>query len=109
MKATIFAALTLATLAGPPNVALAQTGEPSSELPVTIESASEQADKALAVALWKIAVATRTRIGFQSVEAIDTVGGVFGNAPAATTASLDEALNAALARNPRYEWPRVGE
>lgn len=99
MKATIVAALTLAILAGPTNGALTQR----------VEDPSEQADKALAVALWRIAVATHTRIGFQSVEAINAVGGVFRNAPAAIASSLDEALDSAIAANPRYERRRVGD
>lgn len=99
MKATIFAALSLAILAGPTHGALAQR----------LERPSEQADKSLAVTLWQIAIATHTRIGFQSVEAINSVGGVFHNAPAAIASSLDTALDVAIAANPRYEWRRMGD
>lgn len=99
MKSTIVAALTLAMLGAQPAGTLAQAQE----------TASEQADRRLAVALWHISVATHTRIGFQSVEAIDTIGRVFHDAPAGIPTTLDEALDAAIAVNPRYEWQRVGE
>lgn len=101
MKATICAALTLAMLAGHTNGVQAQS----------MESVSERADKALAVALWQIGVATHTRIGFQSVEAIKSVSGMFRfhDGPTAIVSSLDDAIDAAIATNPRYEWRRVGD
>jgi len=83
-------------------------GHADGALAQSVGDTSEQADKALAVALWQIAVVTHTRIGFQSVEAINTVGGVFRHAPAAIASSLDEAIDSAIAANPRYEWRRVG-
>ena len=93
------AALTLAMLSGQPLPVSAQGAE----------NASEQADRALAVALWQIAVATHTRIGFQSLEAINTVGNVFHDPPDAIALSLDDALDAALAAHPGYEWRRTDD
>jgi hypothetical protein len=84
--------------------AVAATGAQDIQRPGT---PSELADDALAGALWRIAVATQTRIGFESIE--------FGrsrlltDAPPFPVSSRDEALHAALAANPRYEWRRVGD
>lgn len=98
MKAPILVALTLAMLAGHVDSARAQSGE----------SASEQADKALAVALWQVAAATHARIGFQSVEAISSMSGMYRHAQAAIVSSIEDALDSVIAANPRYEWHRVG-
>lgn len=84
---------------------------------------SERADDRLAATLWHIAVATGTRIGFQSREPVNPTLGALHDAlvsasrDAALSAtpqnpvinsSLDAALDAAIALNPRYEWRRVG-
>jgi hypothetical protein len=70
-------------------------------------TASELADDALGGALWRIAVATQTRIGFESVEFVRS--GLLKNIPPFSVSSRDEALQAALAANPRYEWRTVGD
>lgn len=98
MKAPILVVLTLVMLAGHVDGARAQSGE----------SASEQADKALAVALWQVAAATHTRIGFQSVETISSMSGMYRHPQAATVSSIEDALDSAIAANPRYEWHRAG-
>lgn len=97
MKAMLCAGLTVAMLAGYMDGARAQT----------VESASEQADRALAVALWQVAAATHTKIGFQSVEAISSMAGMYHHASATIDGSVDDAVDAAIAANPRYEWHRV--
>ena len=65
------------------------------------------ADDALSGALWRIAVATHTRIGFESVEFVRL--GLLKNVPPFPVSSRDEALNAAVDANPRYEWRAIGD
>jgi len=69
---------------------------------------SELADDALGGALWRIAVATQTRIGFESVEFVQ-VPVRLNNVPAFPVSSRDEALNAVVEANPRYEWRALGD
>ena len=69
---------------------------------------SELADDALSGVLWRIAVATQTRIGFESLEFV-RFSGQLKNVPPFPVSSRDEALNAALSANPRYEWRTVGD
>jgi hypothetical protein len=69
---------------------------------------SELADDALGGALWHIAVATQTRIGFESVEFVH-VPARLKNVPAFPVSSRDEALAAAVDANPRYEWRSIGD
>jgi len=69
---------------------------------------SELADDALGGALWHIAVATQTKIGFESVEFVH-VPGQLKHVPTFPVSSRDEALTAALDANPRYEWRSIGD
>jgi hypothetical protein len=69
---------------------------------------SELADDALGGALWHIAVATQTRIGFESVEFVH-VPGQLKHVPTFPVSSRAEALTAALDANPRYEWRSIGD
>ena len=69
---------------------------------------SELADDALGGALWHIAVATQTRIGFESVEFVH-VPGRLKNVPTFPVSSRAEALTAAVDANPRYEWRSIGD
>ena len=71
-------------------------------------TASELADDVLDGALWRIAVATGTRIGFESVDFV-RLPGALNRVPAFPVTSRDEALNAAVDANPRYEWRRLGD
>jgi len=68
----------------------------------------ELADDVLCDALWRIAVATHTRIGFESVEFV-RLGGVLKDVPAFPISSRDEALKAAVDADARYEWRTVGD
>ena len=68
---------------------------------------SELADDALSGALWRIAIATQTRIGFESIEFVRL--GQLKSVPPFPVSSRDEALTAALAANPRYEARTVGD
>jgi hypothetical protein len=77
----------------------------SAQVPGT---ASELADDWLGGALWRIAVATQTRIGFESVEFLRT-SGVFARIPAFPVSSRDEALRAAIGADSRYEWRAIGD
>jgi hypothetical protein len=99
MKATILTALTLAMLASQPDGVSAQHATTPSEL----------ADDVLTTTLWQIGVATHTRIGFQSVEVVHAGGRNPLTPPAAPISSLEDALDAAIAANPRYEWRRMGD
>jgi hypothetical protein len=81
----------------------AQPSPPSSGTP------SELADDALGGALWRIAVATQTRIGFESVEFVQVPVVRLNNVPAFPMSSRDEALNAVVEANPRYEWRALGD
>jgi hypothetical protein len=98
MRTTIvLAALTLGLVVAQIDLALTQpTGTPS-----------ELADDALTGALWRIAVATQTRIGFESIEFVRST--YLKNVPPLPVPSRDEALNTALDANPRYEWRPVGD
>jgi len=69
---------------------------------------SELADDALTVALWHIAATTQTRIGFESVEVLRQHFSM-KDVPTFPVASRDEALDAAVAANPRYEWRAIGD
>ena len=69
---------------------------------------SELADDALGGALWRIAVATQTKIGFESVEFVQ-VPVRLKNVPAFPISSRDEALSAVVQANPRYEWRTLGD
>jgi hypothetical protein len=71
-------------------------------------TASELADDQLGGALWRIAAATQTRIGFESVEFV-RLPVRLKNIPAFPISSRDEALNAAVEANPGYEWRAVGD
>jgi len=71
-------------------------------------TSSELADDALAVALWHIAATTQTRIGFESVEFLRQHFSMT-NVPTFSVSSLNEALDAAVAANPRYEWRAIGD
>jgi len=69
---------------------------------------SELADDVLAGALWRIAVATHTKIGFESVEFV-RLWGRLNRVPTFPVASRDEALTSILDADPRYEWRAVGD
>ena len=58
-------------------------------------TASELADDVLSGALWRIAVATHTRIGFESVDFVRLRGGL-KDVPAFPISSRDETLKAAV-------------
>jgi len=77
----------------------------SAQAPAT---ASELADDALGAALWRIAVATQTRIGFESVEFVRLPGGLNG-VHEFPVSSRDEALKAAVDADSRYEWRAIGD
>jgi hypothetical protein len=97
MRTTVLAALTLGLLVVQTDRGLTQPSGTPSEL----------ADDALSGALWRIAVATQTRIGFESIEFVRS--GTLKSVPSFPVSSRDEALNAALDANPRYEWRRIGD
>jgi hypothetical protein len=100
MRATLLAALVFGLVTVHPDRGLAQragTGTPS-----------ELADDALAVALWHIAAATHTRIGFESIEFIRQFSSL-RDVPMFPVSSRDEALKAAVDANPRYEWRAIGD
>ena len=71
-------------------------------------TASELADDVLSGALWRIAVATHTRIGFESVDFVRLRGGL-KDVPAFPISSREEALKAAVDIYPRYEWRTIGD
>ncbi|MFN7917122.1 MAG: hypothetical protein U0Q55_17390 [Vicinamibacterales bacterium] len=113
MQATIRTAVIVATVLSQAAIAAAQPPRTTSEL----------ADDALAARLWQIAVATGTRIGFQSIEPVSPTSGALwdvlvdaardaATAPAphrpVIDSSLDDAIDMAIAANPRYEWGRLG-
>jgi hypothetical protein len=58
----------------------------------------------LAAALWRIATSTNTRIGF---EATDHTRISLERLPAVPVSTLEDALNAAVGADDRYEWRRV--
>ena len=70
-------------------------------------TASELADDQLGGALWRIAVATHTRIGFESIEFVQLSR--LQNVPEFPISSRDEALQTAVDANPRYEWRPIGD
>ena len=97
MKAPLLGALILGLLLVHTDHGSAQaTGTPS-----------ELADDALGGALWRIAIASQTRIGFESVEFVRS--GSLASFPPFPASSPYEALTAALAANPRYEAKTIGE
>ena len=71
-------------------------------------TAFELADDVLGGALWRIAVATHTKIGFESVEFVQMPGRL-KRVPAFPISSRDEALKAAVDADPRYEWRAIGD
>jgi hypothetical protein len=70
-------------------------------------TAFEVADDRLGGALWRIAVATHTKIGFESGDFVHLRR--LDDDPAFPYSSRDEALNAAVAADPRYEWRAMGD
>jgi len=83
------------------------TGNPRSLYLSTLSSATPPNDS-LATTLWRIAVATRTPIGFESIDQ-SIIGGALGEVPALSDGrTVAQALNAALASDDRYEWRMVG-
>jgi hypothetical protein len=71
-------------------------------------TSAELADDRLAWALWRIAVETHTKIGFESVELVRSFG-LPKDSPAFPYSSPDEALRATVDNDSRYEWRRVGD
>ena len=71
-------------------------------------TASELADDMLGRALWRIALATQTRIGFESVEFVQ-LPGQLKNVPAFPISSRDEALKAVVDADSRYGWRTFGD
>jgi hypothetical protein len=69
---------------------------------------AELADDALARALWRIAVETHTKIGFESVEFVRPWG-AWTDTPALPYSSRDEALRATVDADSRYAWRPVGD
>ena len=115
MRATLLAALVFGLVTGHPDRGLAQqAGTPSDEelarahQQALAGTPSELADDALALALWHIAIATHTRIGFESVEFI-RFGFGRKHLPTFPVSSREEALKAAVDANPRYEWRAIGD
>ena len=84
---------------------IAQTGRGSAQASGT---QSELADDVLGGALWHIAVTTQSRIGFESVEFV-RLPSQLKHVPTFSVSSRDEALNAAVKANPRYEWRAIGD
>jgi hypothetical protein len=64
-------------------------------------------DTELSGALWRIAVATHTRIGFQSVDRTRHFGRNKGANP--EVLDVSDALDAVVTEDPRYEWHLVGQ
>jgi hypothetical protein len=63
-------------------------------------------DDIIAVKLWRIAVATHTRIGFEAVDHVKFPS-MLEHTPPFAVSGLDESLNAAL--DDRYEWGKAGD
>ena len=99
MRATLLAVLVFGFVTVHPDRGLAQPAPTPSEL----------ADDALALALWHIAAATHTRIGFQSVEFTRMHFSMTRDVPTFPVSSRDDALKAAVEANPRYEWRAMGD
>jgi hypothetical protein len=70
------------------------------------QDASPQ-DAALAEALWRIAITTHTRVGFQSIGRTQFVHVNKSTNP--ELLDLSHAVDAVLTADPRYEWHLVGE
>ncbi len=70
------------------------------------QDASTQ-DAALAGALWRIAITTHTRVGFQSIGRTQFVHVNKSTNP--ELLDLSHAVDAVLTADPRYEWHLVGE
>ena len=64
-------------------------------------------DAALAEALWRIAITTHTRVGFQSIGRTQFVHVNKSTNP--ELLDLSHAVDAVLTADPRYEWHLVGE
>src|SRR5262245_38341975 len=64
-------------------------------------------DKALAEALWRIAVATHTRVGFQSIGLVRHIHMNKSSNP--ELLDLSHAVDAVVREDPRYEWHWVGD
>jgi hypothetical protein len=64
------------------------------------------ANDVLADALWRIARATDTRIGFEATDHIK-LPRLLNGIPMLPVSALDDSLNAAVAADQRYEWRKV--
>jgi hypothetical protein len=62
----------------------------------------------LAGRLWRIAAATHTRIGFQATDIVRTDGYV-KRIPPVSVSTLEDALDAVVGADDRYEWRRAND
>ena len=62
----------------------------------------------LAGALWRMAAATKTRIGFEATDHV-RIAGRLEDIPMLSFVTLEDGLNAAVGADGRYEWRRIGD
>jgi hypothetical protein len=62
----------------------------------------------LADKLWRIAVATNTRIGFEATDHV-RMGELLKSIPTLSVSTLEDGLNAAVGADDRYEWRKVDD
>ena len=62
----------------------------------------------VAAALWRIASATQTRIGFEATDIV-RISGRIDRIPSVSVSTLEDSLDAVVGADDRYEWRRVGE
>jgi len=75
--------------------------------PAAAQQDASPQDTALAEALWRIAVTTHTRVGFQSIGS--TRHTRLNKSTNPELLDVSRAVDAVVTEDPRYEWHFVGE
>ena len=76
--------------------------------PAQSSAAGITKDDVLADVLWRIAVSSNTRIGFESIDHV-RYGSSLSAIAALPSFTLEDALNAFVGADARYEWRRIGD
>jgi hypothetical protein len=78
----------------------------SAQEPAPSDHAKITRNDNLAAALWRIAAATNTRIGFEATDIV-RIPAFLNRIPPVSVSTLEESLNAAVGADDRYQWRKL--